>query len=349
MILILNIFCCIQNDDKQYGNHNYDIKKHNSIVKKCFEHSESKTSDCLIQNKSNLPSYDELKKFISIKKQNKNINNEDQDMGIDKYDYYNLKEEMSIYLNPQDLNKHIDVESIELDKNFYSDMDLEPQSSLKQTEKTQELEYNEKIFSIDKIKKQCVEFKKQIEDFVKKINSMPTLTNRNTNFQFGKNNVKNNKIQNYNSTIYTFTRDNIKIIKNRIPQLYIEIKRLSLPQDINNVLLECVEIFKAFIILICKRENYVQVKNCSVINKRQINNYNIEILSIFDSVPIFDFFESIEEEFKSYKYDIFYKLEKIQNIISIINKNLYCIFRKSKNCIKVYKKINQELEKKILN
>ncbi|WUR04647.1 uncharacterized protein VNE69_09199 [Vairimorpha necatrix] len=209
---------------------------------------------------------------------------------------YNLKQEMEMYINDKDFNKFIEIDSIELDT----------QKALDKLEnailENNSVNQNKKLpfYNSSKLLTNC---QKSMNEFKFRINRMKIIK-----YFINLDEESNEILKECYKKIYIFSQYIKLQTKKEFVKTFEKIENLCLKKETYNLITQVVSIFKEFMTIFDLRRKYGSNKIYSAYNKISTNNYNKEVLLLFNYIPIIKTFQDVEEELKHSK------CEDIQNI-----------------------------------
>ncbi|WUR04447.1 uncharacterized protein VNE69_09002 [Vairimorpha necatrix] len=121
---------------------------------------------------------------------------------------------------------------------------------------------------------------------------------------------------------------------------------INLDEESNEILKECnkkIYIFSQYIKLQTKKEfvkTFEKIENLSY-NIISTNNYNKEVLLLFNYIPIIKTFQDVEEELKHSKYEDITKHLEVLTIINSLLRKLHRVSLRTNECIKIHELIDQ--------
>ncbi|WUR03903.1 uncharacterized protein VNE69_06216 [Vairimorpha necatrix] len=146
-------------------------------------------------------------------------------------------------------------------------------------------------------------------------------------------------IRNYNRLIYCFKKDFIYNLNNRkLTKLSKIIKNINVSDETKKIIIEFLDVFKLFVSAYDKRKNFLQRKFLIIKNLVEIIRYNIEIMSIFNYIPIIETFENIDKHVRLKEYESDKNKEEVISILNSIKTSLHILCDKSCEIKKVYEK-----------
>ncbi|WUR02991.1 putative SP-containing protein [Vairimorpha necatrix] len=130
-----------------------------------------------------------------------------------------------------------------------------------------------------------------------------------------------------------------KLINIQLPNIKNKIKNLKLSIKIRNILLEFVKLLDLFLTVYDKK---VKINGSYSYDYRIIiHNYNIEIYSLFNYIPILETFDKIKYELTLYKCEDINAQVGLNTILDSIRDKLIALSEKSTLAKETYEKINQ--------
>ncbi|WUR03909.1 uncharacterized protein VNE69_06222 [Vairimorpha necatrix] len=137
--------------------------------------------------------------------------------------------------------------------------------------------------------------------------------------------------------IVSFSKNYIYRINNRyLPKLSKDIIDLEVSEKIKKVLLEIIILVESFVTVFYKKESIRNYRLITIKTMLRVLRYNIDIMSVFDHIPIFKTIYKIEVDMmlKDYKNDS--TKMKVQAFFTSITRNLSSLYKKSTEIIEHY-------------
>ncbi|WUR05013.1 putative SP-containing protein [Vairimorpha necatrix] len=210
----------------------------------------------------------------------------------------------------------------------------------------EETEYSQEFFSIkifnkfEKSYKILSECRNNIDQYILLIKNT-IIEKKYTNNQILKDSEDYRKFQINSIKIHRFSQF-LKRIKNiQLPRTSGKLKTLNLPLETNNIISAFIDLFVHFTKIFFTRERHITSKSYSAVTKQAMFNYNKEILSAFDHIPIVKILEIIDEELNKFKYESYSQKIKVRRIIELLNNKINVTFVKTKKCIEIYNQVSQ--------
>ncbi|WUR04541.1 uncharacterized protein VNE69_09096 [Vairimorpha necatrix] len=157
---------------------------------------------------------------------------------------------------------------------------------------------------------------------------------------------KDSILKNHNYLIRYFKRDFIYSLDNkRLQNLSKLIVSLDVDDYIKDMLLEFIKVFKLFIKIYDKRENIIHNKFLATKYFVKLIRYNIEIMSVFNYIPIVETFKQVEIDLLSKEYKSELIKAEVRSILKSITRDLFSLMYRSNEVIRIYEKCIEVIEK----
>ncbi|WUR03678.1 uncharacterized protein VNE69_06002 [Vairimorpha necatrix] len=241
----------------------------------------------------------------------------------------NLKQEMEMYINDKDFNKIIEIDSIELDT----------QKALDKLEnailENNFVNQNKKLpfYNSSKLLTNC---QKSMNEFKFRINRMKIIK-----YFINLDEESNEILKECYKKIYIFSQYIKLQTKKEFVKTFEKIENLCLKKETYNLITQVVSIFRDFMTIFDLRRKYGSNKIYSAYNKISTNNYNKEVMLLFNYIPIIKTFQDVEEELKHSKYEDITKHLEVLTIINSLIRKLHRVSLRTNECIKIHEIIDQ--------
>ncbi|WUR02260.1 uncharacterized protein VNE69_01199 [Vairimorpha necatrix] len=137
------------------------------------------------------------------------------------------------------------------------------------------------------------------------------------------------------------TMDNIYDLKmKQLPIIEQKIKSVNVPIEIENIIFKFLNLFDNFISIYKMKRRFLTVTSSN--NYRiKIINYNVELFSIFNNIPIIKTLEKMKTELRLYAYEKFCFRYVVNEILILLETKLRKLKTRSEHAIENYEKLKQ--------
>ncbi|WUR02876.1 uncharacterized protein VNE69_03097 [Vairimorpha necatrix] len=338
MILILDLITCAHSNIEEYidncGHETKQINNKNiSSLQRAFDSEQ-------FDEHENKP-YANFTKIDDNYNLTTTASNNIVDLYYDDYDLNLLKKEVEIYCGNDDKDQNIELNTIILQPIQFLDIEIEKIKTEEESKKVFTLKQNQTsdiLFDFTPIITNIFACEKKIQNFIEKIKNGINLE-KERNPSFIENSNTNLHIKKYYAALRQLkVKDLYKLKKIQVPLIKKKTRELCVPLDVRNIIFEFLKILESFLsVYDMKMKLHKNLSNAQRIN---VHNFNINIFSLFPSVPMIETLELMDDNLRTYKYENIYMRIQVNAILYLIKTKLFKLSSISDKAVEIYKKLN---------